>query len=231
MLVKHTIAAVVGCALTISAAYSDVTASSSTNPLAALETQMGSLFNGEQSGLSSVPVAHLRQLTTRSGTTAGAQSLPQGFSYTRAWVDSQPTATGNAEWQCLSEALYFEARGESVKGQFAVAEVILNRVDARNYPNSICGVVNQGTGRLHGCQFSYTCDGKPEAINDQTAWANVGKIAKRSIQGLPRALTYGATHYHTTAVSPNWARQYNRVAQHGVHLFYTQNYPSRSASR
>ena len=191
---------------------------------------MGSLFNGEQAGLGSVPAARLQQLTTRRDA-APAQSLPQGFSYTQAWLNTQPTATGNAEWQCLTEALYFEARGETVQGQFAVAEVILNRVDARNYPNSICGVVNQGTGRIHGCQFSYTCDGKPEVINEPRAWTNVGKIAKRSISGLPRSLTHGATHYHTTAVSPSWARQYNRVAQYGVHLFYTQNYPSRSASR
>lgn len=231
MLVKHTIAAVVGCALTISAANADVTASSSTNPLAALETQMGSLFNGEVSGLRSVPASRLQQLTTRTGGIARSNTLPRGFSYSQAWLDSQPTANGNSEWQCMTEALYFEARGETVQGQFAVAEVILNRVDAKNYPNSVCGVVNQGTGRLHGCQFSYTCDGKPEVVSEPNAWSDVGKIARRSIDGLPRTLTHGATHYHTTAVNPSWAQQYNRVAQYGVHLFYTQSYPSRSASR
>ncbi len=228
MLVKHTIAAIVGCVFIISAAYADVTASSRSNPLEALETQMGSLFNAEQAGLGSVPAARLEQLTTRRSLT---QALPDGFAYTQAWLDAQPNAIGNAEWHCLAEALYFEARGETVKGQFAVAEVILNRVDAKNYPNSICGVVNQGTGRIHGCQFSYTCDGKPELVTEPKAWTDVGKIAKRAIAGLPRGLTHGATHYHATSVSPRWARQYNRVAQYGVHVFYTQNYPSRSASR
>lgn len=230
LLHKHTIAAIVGCAFFVGAANADVTASSSTSPIAALEVQMGSLFAGEQTGLSSVPNARLQQLTSLSRTAAPA-GLPNGFSYTKQWLNSQPTASGNAQWQCLAEALYFEARGETVKGQFAVAEVILNRVDANNYPNTICSVVNQGTGRRHACQFSYTCDGKPEAINDQSAWTNVGKIARRSMDGLPRTLTHGATHYHTNAVNPRWARQYNRVAEYGVHLFYTQSYPGRSASR
>ena len=224
----RTIAAIVSCALSVGAALADVTASSSTSPMAGFETKMELLFGGERSGLNSVPEGRLHQLATLGVPVTG--SAQSGFSYTREWLDRQPIVRGNAEWQCLAEALYFEARGETVEGQFAVAEVILNRVDSSRFPDSVCGVVNQGTGRQFACQFTYTCDGKPETISDPRAWENVGKVAITAIKGLPRTLTRGATHYHTTSVSPSWARQYNRVAQIGVHLFYTQNYPQRSAS-
>lgn len=148
---------------------------------------------------------------------------PQGagnVSYSREWLESQPSARGGPEWRCLAEALYFEARGESVKGQFAVAEVILNRVDSPNYPDTVCGVVHQGTGRKYACQFTYTCDGHKDIIREAGAFEQVGKVAGLMVGGAPRPLTQGATHYHTTAVSPRWARKFPRTAKIGVHLFY-----------
>jgi len=130
-------------------------------------------------------------------------------------------AEGDAQWRCLAEALYFEARGESLVGQVAVGEVILNRADAAGYPSSICGVVRQGAGgRLHGCQFSYNCDGKPEEIAEPAAFDHVGKVARRLLDGLPRSLTGGATHYHADRVNPRWARRLKRTAEIGDHLFY-----------
>lgn len=140
--------------------------------------------------------------------------------YNRAYIDTLPRARGGAEWHCLAEAIYFEARGESVKGQFAVAEVILNRVDSRTYPSSVCAVVNQGTGKRYQCQFTYTCDGYAETIRERAAWDRVGKVAALMLGGAPRALTAGATHYHTKAVRPNWSRAYPRTATIGVHHFY-----------
>ncbi|MFQ5438786.1 MAG: cell wall hydrolase, partial [Paracoccaceae bacterium] len=132
-----------------------------------------------------------------------------------------PAAQGGPQWRCLSEALYFEARGESVKGQFAVAEVILNRVDARNFPDNVCGVVRQGMGRgKYACQFSYNCDGKSEVIDDHPAYQMVAKVAKLTLDGEPRSLTKGATYYHSTAVNPKWARKFTQTAQIGVHKFY-----------
>ena len=86
------------------------------------------------------------------------------------WIRAQPEASGGAQWQCLTEALYFEARGESVKGQFAVAEVILNRVASPLYPDTVCGVVHQGTGRHLQCQFTYTCDGRSDKIRERRAF-------------------------------------------------------------
>ncbi len=144
------------------------------------------------------------------------------FTYSSEWVDGLKPAKGDNEWRCLAEALYFEARGESVKGQFAVAEVIMNRVDSPAYPDTICGVITQGTGRKYGCQFTYTCDGHKEVIGEPRAFERVGKVAKVMIKGATRSLTNGATHYHTRAVSPRWARTFPRTATIGVHHFYRQ---------
>lgn len=142
--------------------------------------------------------------------------------YSRDWLDRQAVARGDKEWRCLAEALYFEARGESVKGQFAVAEVILNRVDDPSYPRTVCGVVHQGTGRKFQCQFTYTCDGRSDTIANRAAFEQVGKVARVMVDGAPRPLTQGATHYHTRAVSPRWARKFPRTATIGVHHFYRQ---------
>ncbi len=132
--------------------------------------------------------------------------------------------SGGDDWQCLTEALYFEARGEPIEGQYAVAEVILNRVDHWNFPNSVCGVINQGTGRQFACQFTYTCDGRPEDIGDNDAWHRLGHIARIMMDGAPRDLTAGATHYHADFVNPQWASMYPRTAGIGIHLFYRQQY-------
>jgi spore germination cell wall hydrolase CwlJ-like protein len=140
--------------------------------------------------------------------------------YSKAYLRSLPVAKGGKEWACLTEALYFEARGETVKGQFAVSEVILNRVSSPSFPDTICGVINQGTGRKFACQFTYTCDGRAEVIREPKAYEMVGKVAKMVIDGMPRTLTDGATFYHTKAVRPSWARVFERTAIIGFHHFY-----------
>ncbi len=142
--------------------------------------------------------------------------------YSKIWLSEQELVKGGPQWRCLAEALYFEARGESVKGQFAVAEVILNRVDDPSYPDTVCGVVHQGTGRKFQCQFTYTCDGAKEVISEPKAFRRVSKVAKLMVDGAPRDLTSGATHYHTRGVNPRWARQFPRTAAIGVHYFYRQ---------
>lgn len=139
----------------------------------------------------------------------------------------EPTAADSgidaAELHCLSEALYFEARGERLTGVFGVAEVILNRRDSGVYPDTVCGVVNQGAnGQLWGCQFSYNCDGQPETIHDQEAWDRVSSVARTMLDDGPRNFTNGATHYHTRAVSPSWASRIPRTAEIGAHLFYRE---------
>lgn len=179
------------------------------------------LRKAEQRGLNGVSSARL----------AGLLSAPKDageVTFSRSWLATQPKPKGDANWQCLSEALYFEARGETLKGQFAVAEVILNRVKSTRFPNNLCGVIHQGTGRKYQCQFTYTCDGNPERISEPGAYNQVGKVARAVIDGRAPQLTNGATHYHTTAVRPNWSKVYTRTASIGVHLFYRHNYRSAS---
>ena len=132
----------------------------------------------------------------------------------------RPKDRPNLQWKCLAEALYFEARGEPAQGQFAVAEVILNRVDSPKFPNSICKVVNQGTGRKHACQFSYTCDGKFERIANMAVYKQLVVIARAMIDGGIRQLSGGATYYHNTSVQPSWARRFEHTATIGIHKFY-----------
>lgn len=156
------------------------------------------------------------------------KSSEVSVTYSRDWLAANAVASGGAEWRCLAEALYFEARGESVKGQFAVAEVIMNRVDSASYPNSVCGVIKQGTGRKYQCQFTYTCDGHAEVISEPAAFKQVGRVANLMVNGAKRPLTKGATHYHTRAVSPKWSRKFPRTATIGVHHFYRQ--PTRLSS-
>ncbi|WP_407644486.1 cell wall hydrolase [Chachezhania sediminis] len=153
---------------------------------------------------------------------------PAPVSYSREWLNAQPAADGGADWQCLSEALYFEARGESVKGQFAVAEVILNRVKSAKFPNSVCGVVRQGSRKLHQCQFSYYCDGRAEVFNEKGAYAQVKKVARAALDGTAEPLTGGATFYHTKNARPRWSKVFQKTANIGVHVFYRPNYRTAS---
>ncbi|MBO9474938.1 cell wall hydrolase [Shimia sp. R10_1] len=171
-----------------------------------------------------------RQLVLFDGKTlrdlfAPKETQPTQIRYSRAFIDSLPnvkTEKRTDQWQCMAEALYFEARGESVKGQFAVAEVILNRAAHSAFPESVCGVINQGTasGRKYQCQFTYNCDGLSDKIREHSAYERVGKVADLLLNGAPKELTAGATHYHTKAVNPRWARVYERTTTIGVHHFY-----------
>ncbi|ETX16647.1 cell wall hydrolase SleB [Roseivivax halodurans JCM 10272] len=177
------------------------------------DSNMSALFNQEARALNAASAAHLQRLVTPAS--ANGSSV-KAMRYDTAWLANQSIeATGDA-WQCLTEALYFEARGETLRGQFAVAEVILNRVDSPRYPGTVCGVVNQS------CQFSYTCDGHPESMSETAARAQVGKVAALMLEGAPRELTEGATHYHTVAVNPRWASEFPMTTQIGVHRFYRQ---------
>jgi spore germination cell wall hydrolase CwlJ-like protein len=150
---------------------------------------------------------------------AGPKALP-AFLQDPAWLAAQPQAGGGPEVKCLAEALYFEARGETVKGQVAVAEVILNRRDSGLYPNTVCGVVAQGAGRHRGCQFSYKCDGHADTIRERAAYGEVSKIAAAMLAGAPRALTGGALYYHNGSVRPSWSRRFALTAKIGTHRFY-----------
>lgn len=189
-----------------------------------MQARLAELLGQEARAIQTVPDARLAALTAPPSPAArDISTAPTTVTYSRAYLADLPAASGDAQWECLAEAIYFEARGESVQGMFAVGEVILNRVDNPRFPNTICGVVHQGTGQRYACQFTFTCDGHPENVHEPASWQRVGKVARLLIDGAPRNLANGATHYHTRAVSPRWARSFPRVATVGSHYFYRMN--------
>jgi len=209
------------CAIALSAApvRADLVVSQSYDPSVQLEQQLTGLLGADSPQLRPERRNLLARLFVPARPVVSAKSPPP-VTHSRAALARLPKAQGGAEWRCLTEALYFEARGEPVKGIFAVAEVILNRVDSKRYPASVCGVVRQGTGRKYQCQFTYTCDGHSDRVHEQQAWTQVGKVARLMLDGKSRSLTHGATHYHTRAVRPKWSRVYARTITIGVHHFY-----------
>jgi N-acetylmuramoyl-L-alanine amidase len=118
--------------------------------------------------------------------------------------------------RCLAEAVYYEAKGEPIRGQQAVAEVVATRVASRAYPNTYCGVVYQRSGRI--CQFSWACSGRRAPSGLQ--WQRANEIAERVVDGWRPGVAVGATHFHATFVSPSWSHVYRRVATIGGHMFY-----------
>ena len=129
-------------------------------------------------------------------------------------------AKSSREQNCLAQAIYYEARGESRQGQMAVAEVVSNRTRSGIYPNTVCGVVYQGSERSTGCQFSFTCDGSLNARPRGAAWREANALSTEVLMGLVRPVTNRATHYHTAAVDPYWSAGLVETARIGAHVFY-----------
>ena len=121
---------------------------------------------------------------------------------------------------CLAQAVYFEARGESIDGQFAVARVILNRVNDTRYPESICGVVFQNKNWVDACQFSFACDASSDQPKEPAAWAMSRRIANLARADFLPDTSGDATHYHADYVSPDWSQRLLQTAQVGRHIFY-----------
>ncbi|MFN3228657.1 MAG: cell wall hydrolase [Asticcacaulis sp.] len=124
---------------------------------------------------------------------------------------------------CLTQALYHEARGEGPQGMRAVAQVILNRVRHPAYPKTVCDVVYQGAFQRSGCQFSFTCNGAMSRRVERWAWRQAETVALEALSGKVMAEVGTATHFHTTAVQPDWSGRLIRVAQVGQHIFYRFN--------
>lgn len=152
------------------------------------------------------------------------------------------TESSHPELYCLAKNIYFEAKSEPIAGQYAVADVVLNRVKDSRFPNTICEVVYEGPVReswktkkqtdlddaeriyhpiRDRCQFSWWCDGKSDNIKDGDAWRKAQEIAYRLVNDYKhRGLTEGATHYHATYVNPKWAPTLDLVGRIGTHIFY-----------
>ena len=138
-----------------------------------------------------------------------------------AIVDKKGKEVSDKELWCMATAIYFEARGESYRGQVAVGQVVMNRVSHKLYPDSICGVVFQNQSKRNACQFSFACDGIPEKITEKKAWAQAQEIAKEVVSGQEYLSDVGySTHYHATYVYPHWAPRMKKNVKIGTHVFY-----------
>lgn len=123
--------------------------------------------------------------------------------------------------KCLAEAIYFEARGEVVRGQMAVAQVILNRAFSGKYPTTVCGVVYQNSHRRLACQFTFSCDGIRDVVREPDMWERAKVIATEMLDGKLWLPEVGkATHYHAYWVRPSWVREMTKMHKLGVHTFY-----------
>lgn len=135
----------------------------------------------------------------------------------------------NTERDCLAQAIYHEARGESEAGQLAVANVIVNRARSGKFPSTLCGVIYQNAEKgRYRCQFTFACDGRSDAPGERRAWVRSAALAQNvyaefalgeNVGAVPKSTLY----YHTTAVSPSWSNTYNAVAKIGSHIFYSPN--------
>ncbi len=153
----------------------------------------------------------------------GGRFIPEISPEDHAWAANPLPADvfSEAEQKCLTSGIYFEARGESMKGQAAVAQVILNRVRNPAYPDTICGVVYQNKGWYNRCQFSFACDRIPDIVWSRSAWATAKEIALAVTAGKIWFPEVGsATHYHATYVKPDWGPTMKRVSKIGKHIFY-----------
>jgi hypothetical protein len=123
--------------------------------------------------------------------------------------------------RCLANAIYFESRSEPLRGQMAVAQVVLNRAFSGFYPNDICGVVYQNANRHLACQFTFACDGKRKLITERGHWAVANRIARQTLDGQIYVPEVGkSTHYHAAYVHPSWTHEMKRLVRFGVHSFY-----------
>jgi spore germination cell wall hydrolase CwlJ-like protein len=123
--------------------------------------------------------------------------------------------------KCLAEAVYFEARGEAVRGQIAVAQVVMNRTFSGFYPNTVCGVVYQNKHRHYACQFTFACDNVADVVRERDMWERARKIAKAMLDGQLWLPEVGkSTHYHAYWVHPSWVSEMKKMYKFGVHTFY-----------
>ena len=189
---------------------------------------------GEEGGIFDVPIdrADLPPIFDRGGKDESGQGgetvAPKGEV---TGADKRPMSPaeqlkldekGRAKAEkCLAEAVYFEARGEPVLGQVAVAQVILNRAFSGKYPDTVCGVVYQNAHRHLACQFTFACDGIRDVVREPDMWERAKKIAAEMLDGRLWLPEVGkATHYHANYVHPGWVREMKKMYRLGVHIFY-----------
>lgn len=177
--------------------------------------------------------AKLRKRISRGNNGLPLAARSHGSPYSRSPLVPRKLRSGKAfgglaerafqrrERRCMTTALYFEARSEPEAGQIAVGQVVMNRVRSPDYPDTICGVIYQGSQRRTGCQFSFTCDGKADKPSNKKQWERSKRLANKVLNGRVWLRSIGhATHYHANYVKPRWRRKMARIRQIGRHIFY-----------
>jgi spore germination cell wall hydrolase CwlJ-like protein len=176
--------------------------------ISSLPTAADEVSKGVESGESIAPKGEVNSDDQRGKTPAERLGL------------SDEKARARSE-KCLAEAIYFEARGEAVRGQIAVAQVVLNRAFSGFYPTTVCGVVYQNKHRHFACQFTFACDNVADIVREPDMWDRARKIAKAMLDGQIWLPEVGkSTHYHAYWVRPSWVSEMKKMYKFGVHTFY-----------
>lgn len=155
------------------------------------------------------------EVTTLSGEVVGTSPAARSLQLMGSFTDQSRAQ------HCLTQAIYYEAASEPDAGQRAVAQVVLNRVMHPSYPNTVCGVVYQGSERRTGCQFTFTCDGALARTPNRYFWDRAANVARSALAGYVYRPVGLATHYHTIAIYPYWAPSLNYLGTIGAHRFYS----------
>lgn len=142
---------------------------------------------------------------------------PETLTVTLVVEKAKPLFTDD-DLDCMTKNIYFEARNQSIEGQYAVAEVVMNRLAAEEFPKTVCKVIKQRSTK--NCQFSWYCDGLPDVMIDRDAEARARLIARTALS-IKTNFTEGAKYYHANYVSPKWAKD-GKVKQIQDHIFYTR---------
>ncbi|WP_242183006.1 cell wall hydrolase [Sphingomonas sp. CARO-RG-8B-R24-01] len=157
------------------------------------------------------------QAVARNLASALATTNPSPPPFDPSWLSETDFGAATT---CLATAIYYEAAGEPIAGQQAVAQVVLNRLRNPHYPKTICGVVYEGADRRDGCQFTFSCDGSLARRPDPAALARARGIAEAALRGAISLPAGQATHYHAIWIVPRWAGDLSKVAIIGHHVFY-----------
>jgi spore germination cell wall hydrolase CwlJ-like protein len=187
----------------------------------------GSVFGpAERAGFTALSASYDKAPTSVEDSASKRQAFGQTYNVAESagfpqvdTVSEYSLRKSNRELDCLTSALYYEARGEGQAGMEAVAQVIVNRARHPDFPKSLCGVIYQGAGRGRGCQFSFACDGSMRRRTEAALWDRARTVAERAMEGRVSQAVGTSTFFHATRISPGW-RGLTRVATVGRHVFY-----------
>jgi hypothetical protein len=191
---------------------------------------MGYIARGSFGGNSAVSaIASFAAVPAPAAEPALNPSMLAAYIETGYKTTEQRLGVANSERDCLAQAIYHEARGESAAGQLAVANVIVNRARSGKFPSTLCGVIYQNADKgRYRCQFTFACDGRDDTPGERRAWIRSAELAQDVYAEFATGEAVGAVpgsalYYHTTSVRPSWANTYNAVARIGSHIFYAPN--------